>query len=101
MYVAAIEAGQYKQQKKTFWDDVYAVDMSCLAPTVMREPLVDVVPNKAIISSSCKVLDIDLCKMAQSEVEFVCAYQLKIHHNDKVHGLVGWWDADFGNLPNP
>lgn len=51
MYVAAIEDSQYKKDKKNFWDDVYAVDMSCLAPTVMKEPLVDVVPSKAIISS--------------------------------------------------
>lgn len=41
LYVAAIEDGQYKKQKMTFWNDVYGVDMSCLTPTVMKEPLVD------------------------------------------------------------
>jgi protein arginine N-methyltransferase 1 len=41
MYIAAIEDGKYKQDKKAFWEDVYCVDMSCLTPTVMREPLVE------------------------------------------------------------
>ena len=41
LYVAAIEDGQYKHQKRTFWNDVYGVDMSVLTPTVMKEPLVD------------------------------------------------------------
>ena len=50
MYVAALEDGQYKQQKKEFWKDVYVVDMSCLTPTVMREPLIDVVSSNSIVS---------------------------------------------------
>lgn len=50
MYVAALEDGQYKQQKKEFWKDVYGVDMSCLTPTVMREPLIDVVSSNSIVS---------------------------------------------------
>jgi type I protein arginine methyltransferase len=100
MFVAAIEDGHYKQQKRTFWNDVYAVDMSCLAPTVMREPLVDVVPSKGVLSSSCKVLELDLCTMKPSDVEFACGYQVKINYDDKVHGLIGWWDASFSNLPN-
>ncbi len=41
MYIAAIEDGKYKSDKKAFWEDVYCVDMSCLTPTVMREPLVE------------------------------------------------------------
>lgn len=101
MFVAAIEDEHFKQKKKTFWNDVYAVDMSCLTSTVMREPLVDIVPSKGVVSSSCKILELDLCTMAPGDVEFVCGYQVKINHDDKVHGLIGWWDASFSNLPNP
>ena len=80
---------------------MYGVDMSIMAPTVLREPLVDVVPNKAVISSSSKVLDLDLCTMNPSEVNFVAGYQVKINKDERCHGLIGWWDANFGNLPNP
>jgi len=70
MYLAALEDGEYKQMKRSFWDDVYGVDMSCLAPTVMREPLVDTVNSKAIISTAQKILELDLCTMKPADVEF-------------------------------
>lgn len=101
MYVAAIEDGQYKAQKKTFWDDVYGVDMSCLAPTVLREPLVDVVPSNALISTTAKIHEIDLCTMKPSDVEFTCGYSVKINAQEKCHGLCSWWDAEFSRHANP
>lgn len=98
MYIAAIEDGSYKQSKKDFWNDVYGVDMSCLTPTVMREPLVDVVQSNAIISTASKILEIDLVTMKPSDVEFTAEYSLKCNFDDRVHGLVAWWDSDFGRL---
>lgn len=101
MYVAAVEDGQYKANKRAFWDDVYGVDMSCLTPTVLREPLVDVVPSNALVSTTAKIHEIDLCTMKPSDVEFTVGYQIKANHQDRVHGLVSWWDAEFSNLENP
>ena len=101
MYIAAIEDAAYKHEKKSFWDDVYSVDMSCMAPTVMREPLVDYVPSKAILSGPCKILELDLLTMKPRDDEFVCGYQLRMNENEMIHGLVSWWDAMFSNLPNP
>lgn len=98
MYVAALEDGQYKQSKKDFWNDVYGVNMSCLTPTVMREPLVDVVSSNGIVSSTSKILELDLTKMAPSDVEFTAEYSLKCNYEDRVHGLVSWWDSDFSYL---
>ncbi len=54
--MAAIEDGQYKEQKKRFLTDVYGVDMSCLTPNVMKEPLVDDVNSDMLMSNSCKIL---------------------------------------------
>jgi len=101
MYIAGIEDGQYKQQKKDFWNDVYGVDMSCLTPTVMREPLVDIVSSNMIVTNSVKIQELDLCTMKPSDVEFTSEYQLKSNYNDKVHGIVAWWDSDFSRLQNP
>lgn len=98
MYLAAIEDGSYKASKRNFWNDVYGVNMSCMAPTVMREPLVDVVDKNSIISAPCKILELDLCTMNPSEVEFSVDYQLKAQYDDKVHGLVSWFDCDFSGL---
>lgn len=36
----------------TVWNDVYGFDMSCIRKQAMREPLVDVVDQKHIVTSS-------------------------------------------------
>ena len=101
VYIAAIEDGDYKQQKMTFWKDVYGVDMSVLTPTVMKEPLVDYVNKDMIMSNSCKVLELDLVNCDKNDVNFSVKYRLEMKHNDKVHGLVGWFDTAFSNLKHP
>ncbi len=75
--------------------------MSCLTPTVMREPLVDIVSGNSIVSTSSKVMELNLCTMAPSDVEFTASYSLKCNHDDRVNGLVAWWDSEFSNLGNP
>jgi len=70
MYVALIEDAQFKDEKRTFWNEVYGVDMSCLTTTVMREPVIDVVPGEILMTTSCKILELDLTKMKVSDVEF-------------------------------
>jgi len=80
---------------------VYGVDMSVLTPTVMKEPLVDYVNKDMIMSNSCKVLDLDLVNCDKDDVNFAVKYRLEMKYNDKVHGLVGWFDTAFSNLTHP
>lgn len=98
MYVAAIEDSDYKNQKRTFWNNVYGVDMSCLAPTVMKEPIVDSCNSEMIMSNSCKILELDLVNMDKSEVNFSNEYALTMNYTDRVHGLIAWFDTDFSDL---
>ena len=98
LYIAAIEDGQYKNQKMTFWNDVYGIDMSVLTPTVMKEPLVDTVDSNMIMSDPCKVLDLDLVRCNKGDVEFATQYQLRMKYTDRVHGLVAWFDTPFSDL---
>jgi protein arginine N-methyltransferase 1 len=98
VYIAAIEDGSYKAQKKNFWKNVYGVDMSVLTPTVMKEPLVDYVNRDMIMSDSAKVLDLNLVTCKKEDVNFSNKYSLKMRYKDRVHGLVGWFDTGFTNL---
>ena len=54
-----------------------------------------------INSSECKILELDLCNMKKEDVEFATTYELTFHRNDKVQGLVSWFDTDFSNLTYP
>jgi len=101
VYIAAIEDGQYKAQKKKFWNNVYGVDMSVLTPTVMKEPLVDYVNRDMIMSDSALVLDLDLVTCNKEDVNFSHKYSLKMRYKDRVHGLVGWFDTGFTRLNKP
>jgi len=84
-----------------FWKDVYGVDMTVMVPTVMKEPLVDYVNKGMVVSNSCKVLDLDLVNCKKEEVNFAHKYSLEMRYNDRVHGLVGWFDCGFTNLKHP
>ncbi len=37
------------------WDDVYGFDYSCIKEIAMREPLVDCVDLKAVVTSPCAI----------------------------------------------
>lgn len=101
LFIAAIEDGSYKSSKKSFWNDVYGVDMSCLTPTVMKEPLVDTVDPNMIMSNECKVLSLDLVKCRKEDVEFSNQYSLHMRYTDRVHGLVAYFETPFSNLTRP
>lgn len=101
LFVAALEDGHYKKQKRTFWDDVYGFDMSVMTPTVMKEPLVDSVDSTYIMSDSCKVLDLDLVTCRKEDVEFASEYKLNMQFSDRVHGMIAWFDTPFQNLTRP
>ena len=84
-----------------FWKEVYGVDMSVMTPTVMKEPLVDYVNKDMIMSNACKVVDLDLVHCNKDDVNFSNQYKLEMKYNDRVHGIVGWFDTAFSNLKHP
>lgn len=98
MFVAAIEDAEYKARKIGFWDDVYGVDMSCLADSAMKEPLVDCVERDMIVSNSCQILELNLVTMKKEDVEFSNEYHLTMLRPDRVHALVSWFDTLFSDL---
>lgn len=60
MYFVGIEDADYKEKKLDFWEDVYGIDMSIIRPTVMAEPIVDVVEGNAVITIECLLYNIDI-----------------------------------------
>lgn len=98
IYLAGIEDGKYKENKLGFWDNVYGVNMKCMRPAVMKEPLIDSIDSQMINSTECQILDLDLEKMKATDVEFTSTYEVTFLRNDKCHGLVAWFDTDFDGM---
>ena len=101
MYVGALEDADYKQRKLNFWHGVgYDIDMTCIKPSVLCEPLIDVCDSKYIISNNCKIQEIDLYTVKVEELDFTASYALEFNRNDTFSGLIGWFDTIFKKLPN-
>ncbi|KAI1883346.1 hypothetical protein AGOR_G00230480 [Albula goreensis] len=55
LYVVAIEDRQYKDFKIHWWENVYGFDMTCIRNVAMKEPLVDIVDPKQVVTNSCLI----------------------------------------------
>lgn len=75
--------------------------MTCLRPTVMSEPIIDVCEPEYINTNSCKILDIDLYTVKKEDLDFSSSYELKFFRSDTFSGLLSWFDIVFEKLPNP
>lgn len=42
--------------------------MSCVTPTFIGEPLIDIVSPSSIVTNSCKILELDLLTMKPQDV---------------------------------
>lgn len=100
MHVAAIEDADYKKEKQTFWNDIYGFDMSCLTPAVMVEPLVDTINPRVIASTVNKFYEFDINTVTKEELDFSAQYAITMSRKDRIHGVVTWFDIEFGNLDN-
>lgn len=101
LLLAAIEDGDYKQEKIEFWNSVYGYDMSCIKRLAMLEPLVDVVSADAVVSSTASLLTVDMHTVKKEDLTFEAPFQLAVRRNDYVHALVAWFDIEFSKAHKP
>jgi len=95
MWVVAIEDAQYRRDKIDFWDDVYGFDMSCIKELAILEPLVDVCNPEQVISTSAKILEIDLYKVKKEELDFESKFVLNFTRSDYCHAVVAYFNVEF------
>ncbi|RPB08032.1 S-adenosyl-L-methionine-dependent methyltransferase [Morchella conica CCBAS932] len=101
IYMAAIEDGDYKEEKIGFWNNVYGFNFSPLQKTALAEPLVDTVEMKAIVTDPGLIFSIDLYTVTPAELAFSVPYSLTVTRNDFVHALISWFDIEFTACHKP
>ncbi|KAF5383462.1 hypothetical protein D9757_006115 [Collybiopsis confluens] len=82
MYIAAIEDQDYKEEKINFWDNVYGFDYSCIKDIAIREPLVDTVELKSVVTDPCTIKHIDLLTAKKEDLTFEVPFALRATRND-------------------
>lgn len=101
MYLSGIEDEEYRSQKIDFWENVYGFDMRAIQPYVMREPLVDVVDSKLVVTDTCSLKTFDLLKVTKDELAFRVPFELVAQRQDFVHAFVAWFDVEFAACLKP
>jgi len=95
LYLAAIEDQDYKEEKINFWDNVYGFDYSCIKDIALREPLVDTVELKAVVTDPCMIKHINLLTAKKEDLTFEAPFSLTPTRNDYVHAFLAWFDISF------
>jgi len=95
IFIAAIEDQEYKAEKIDFWDNVYGFDYSCIKEIALREPLVDTVETKSVVSQPYKIKHIDLRTAQKEDLTFTSEFALQVTRNDYVHAFLAWFDISF------
>lgn len=75
--------------------------MTCLRPTVLSEPLIDICESQYIITDKCNVFDIDIYTVKKEDLDFTASYTLNFKNSDNLSGIISWFDIRFDRLPNP
>lgn len=95
LYITAIEDRQYKDDKIHWWDDVYGFDMSCIKGVAIREPLVDIVDQKMVVTNHNLLLEVDLNVLRKEELQFSVPFHLTARHDDYIHAVVTFFTVEF------
>ncbi|XP_061299476.1 protein arginine N-methyltransferase 1, partial [Pezoporus flaviventris] len=95
LYVTAIEDRQYKDYKIHWWENVYGFDMSCIKDVAIREPLVDVVDPKQLVTNACLIKEVDISVVKAEDLSFTAPFCLQVKRNDYVHALVAYFSIEF------
>ncbi|TKC47743.1 hypothetical protein EI555_016433 [Monodon monoceros] len=79
----------------TGWENVYGFDMTCIRDVAMKEPLVDIVDPKQVVTNACLIKEVDIYTVKTEELSFTSAFCLQIQRNDYVHALVTYFNIEF------
>eukprot|EP00828_Plagiopyla_frontata_P002876 TRINITY_DN1064_c0_g2_i2.p1 TRINITY_DN1064_c0_g2~~TRINITY_DN1064_c0_g2_i2.p1 ORF type:complete len:365 (-),score=65.66 TRINITY_DN1064_c0_g2_i2:66-1160(-) len=93
--IAAIEDEEYKDHKFNFWNDVYGYEMKNIKKWALMEPVVDRVDKKQIISTTCKIFEVNLETVKIEDLQFSNKYSIKFTKKEFVYALVAWFDVQF------
>ncbi|KAG8147124.1 putative Protein arginine N-methyltransferase 1 protein, partial [Naja naja] len=95
LYITAIEDRQYKDYKIHWWENVYGFDMSCIKDVAIKEPLVDVVDPKQLVTNACLIKEVDIYTVKVEDLTFTSPFCLQVKRNDYIHALVAYFNIEF------
>ncbi|KAJ1655745.1 hypothetical protein IWQ61_004562 [Dispira simplex] len=78
-----------------FWNNVYGFSMNAMKAGFYDEPLVDIVPARAVNTTLQCLKTIDISYVEKPSLDFVSVIELTITQSGKFHGFLGYFDTFF------
>jgi type I protein arginine methyltransferase len=101
IYICGLEDAQIRQERIDFWDDVYGFDMSVIKDIALKEPIVDVVDCKNVMTDISPILKLDILTCTKDDLAFTTAFRLTANRNDFMHGIVAYFECAFTQVHKP
>lgn len=101
MYLSGIEDSEYKQEKIGFWDNVYGFKMSHIKELALKEPLVDIVNEDAVVSTACPIRHIDINTVTIDDLSFSVPFKFHALRDDYIHAFLCHFSIDFTACHKP
>ncbi|EMR10737.1 hypothetical protein PNEG_00886 [Pneumocystis murina B123] len=101
MFIAGIEDAEYKEEKIGFWNNVYGFDFTPIQKLAMKEPLVDTVELRAVVTDPYCLLTLDLYTTKKEDLSFTKEWELKARKKDYIHAIIAWFDIEFHSSGKP
>ncbi|KAJ1650899.1 Nuclear SAM-dependent mono-and asymmetric methyltransferase, partial [Coemansia sp. RSA 25] len=101
MVISTIEDGDYKEEKLSFWENVYGFKMSCIKEAAMKEPLVDIVESRCVNASQCVFKTIDILTVKKEDLTFSVPFEITVNRDDYIHAFISWFDIEFRACHKP
>ncbi|XP_072341017.1 protein arginine N-methyltransferase 8-like isoform X3 [Scyliorhinus torazame] len=95
LYIVAIEDRQYKDFKIHWWENVYGFDMTCIRNVAIKEPLVDIVDPKQVVTNACLIKEVDIYNVKTEDLSFISTFCLQVQRNEYIHALVTYFSIEF------
>ncbi|XP_049848879.1 uncharacterized protein LOC126316827 [Schistocerca gregaria] len=95
LYLVGIEDKEYKEEKIDFWDNVYGFDMSCIKKKAYQDPIVDTVPEEAIVTTASKLMTVDLKTVQAKDLTWSANFELIATQKDSIHAFAAYFDVEF------
>ena len=101
MYLCAVEDEQMKYERVDFWENVYGFDMSALKEVALKEPVVDIVDPKLVVTNTVPILNIDLQNCTEEDLSFTSPFRLSAKRRDYIHSFVAYFECAFTRVHKP
>lgn len=100
LHMCGIEDKLYKESTIDWYSkDVYGFDLRAIREFALCDPVVTIVDPKRIVTSSTKIIEIDLNNYPLGELHINNKILMTCRRNDYVHALATYFTAEFPNVP--